>query len=78
MLKLIETTPKRPPVFLAGEQVYFSIPDYGQGMGRVSGFYTHSDGTNLYAVYPNNPRITDSYNYVCIVVPEDQLISAPF
>ena len=78
MLQLVDTKKKSPPVFLAGEQVWFDIPDYGSGMGRVAGFYTHTDGTNFYAVAPNNPRVTEKYRYICIILPEDELISAPF
>ncbi len=78
MLQLTETKPQRPPCFDPGEEVYFDIPDYGQGRGHVAAFYRHSDGTNLYAVYPKNPRITDRYKYVCVIVEEDKLISCPF
>ena len=48
------------------------------GLGEDTGFYTHTDGTRLYSVLPNNPRITKSYRYVSIIVPEKDLVSAPF
>ena len=68
----------RRPVFDAGEEVFFDIPDYGKGRGNVVAFFTHKDGTNLYAVYPKNERISKRYPYVCIIVPESDLVSAPF
>jgi hypothetical protein len=78
MLTLVNTVPKHPPCFAPGEEVFFDIPDYGQGRGHVAGAATHPDGTNLYAVYPKNPRITTKYPYVCVIVAEKDLISCPF
>ena len=66
------------PSFDPGEEVYFDIENYGTGRGHVTGFYTHVDGTKLYAVYPKTQRPGSSYNYVCLIVPEKGLVSAPF
>ena len=66
------------PILDPGEEVIFDVPNYGSGRGHVAAFYTHSDGTILYAVLPNNPRISKSYGYVSIIVPEKDLVSAPF
>jgi len=64
--------------FDPGEEITFDVLDYGSGRGHVAGFYTHKDGTRLYAVYPKNPRNRPDYQYVCIICREDQLISTPF
>ena len=64
------------PILDPGEEVQFDIADYGSGRGHIAGFYTHSDGTRLYVVLPNNPKI--SKRYVSIIVSEKDLVSAPF
>ena len=66
------------PVFDPGEEVYFDVANYGRGRGNVAGFYRHTDGTKLYAVYPKTERSGTSYQYLCLIVPEADLISAPF
>lgn len=64
--------------FEPGEEVSFDIPDYGAGRGNVAAYYTHTDGTKLYAVYPKTPKITKRYAYVCVIIEEKHLISTPF
>ena len=69
---------ENPPKFDPGEEVYFDLANYGTGKGLVAAFYVHSDGSRLYAVLPNTPRISQKYGYISIIVGEDKLISAPF
>lgn len=66
------------PDFDPGEEVTFDIPDYGSGRGHIAAYYLHSDGTKLYAVAPNNPRLKENYSYVCVIATAKQLISTPF
>ena len=78
MIQTIDIKKKSPPKFDPGEEVYFEIEDYGAGRGNVAAFYIHNDGSRLYAVYPKNPRLSDRYNYVCIIIREEELMSTPF
>lgn len=61
------------------DEVTFDVEGFGSGRGQIAGMYVHTDGTRLYAVYPKHPRPKDHpYQYVCIIIPEDKLISTPF
>ena len=66
------------PILEPGEEVLFDVADYGSGRGNVAAYYTHPDGTRLYAVLPNNPKISKKYGYVSIICAEKDLVSAPF
>jgi hypothetical protein len=64
--------------FDPGEEVAFDVTNYGSGRGHVAGYYTLPDGTNLVAVYPKSPKISKNDGYICLIVPEKDLISTPF
>lgn len=64
--------------FEPGEEVFFDIPNYGAGKGNIAAFYIHTDGTKLYAIYPKTQHNSSNYKYVCLIVPETELVSTPF
>lgn len=67
------------PKFEFGEAIAFNIPNYGTGRGYIVAHYMCPDNaTNLYAIYPKNPRMNDTYKYVCVITEEKNIVSAPF
>lgn len=69
-------TPTRP-LFDNQEQIYFTKEDGSiKGKGVVVGHYQCPISGNLWIIYPKNPLFREKW--MCLVLKDNEVISAPF